>query len=423
MAERPSQSQPAVARARRGGGAALDTDGLAGRTLVPLAEGSVEIHLDFAGRSRVVEVAVATGVASPSDDQLDAVADLLGLATADPLRPPASGSGPAGGVPGAMLVHAGAGLDQLGRPRGGGVPLLARIGVLRAELEERPLDDLTRGVTLLELAVALTSLPVGLGSGPSAELLAATGADLLRAAERGWVLSDLRPGSADVVADLITVASGLLDRHRARSLDGLARRLADDTGSMALVARAAPVHAMPSAVGRDVESAPGGPPFPLLVDPATEVEVVAATRERHHVSVVVRGRDGTASPWLRLSSGADESPVPLAVVPFRANRFRSQQARALAPPGPVTAEVVVRPSSPSLAGPWGRAIAAVSAGRHAVRGLRAGEPDGAERWGACADAWSDAGDVVRAETAAQLALDGGRGLGRPDPVVADRLRR
>ena len=186
--------------------------------------------------------------------------------------------------------------------------------------------------------------------------------------------------------------------------------------------------ASPAPLRREAAAA-AGPPPPIAAEAAAEPLHDAARKLAHPVDVLladdvsadVRIIDsaivddhlivhvgGAQEPelWLR-AFRPDRPPTILALVPFDEPTLPWRTARAVLPAsaafGRLLVDVTTRPERPWRSPDGNLLLRAVGRGEVAARASRRGDPDAADRWADCADAWNTYGDAERSGRAARLA--------------------
>lgn len=143
----------------------------------------------------------------------------------------------------------------------------------------------------------------------------------------------------------------------------------------------------------------------LADDVSADVRIIDAAIVDDHLIVHV---GGALEPdlWLR-AFRPDRPPTILALVPFDQPTRRWRTARAVLPAsaalGELLVDVTTRPERPWRSADGNLLRRAVGSGEVAARASRRGDPDAADRWADCADAWNTYGDADRSGRAARLA--------------------
>lgn len=137
---------------------------------------------------------------------------------------------------------------------------------------------------------------------------------------------------------------------------------------------------------------------------SSEIRVIAAERDAHHLTVHIGGADDAGALWLRVledpGGAGGGRPTLLALAPFsRADRpWRS--AVALVPPHvgapvPLLVDVTANPATPWRSSPTRATARAALLGALASRTGRQRRADTPARWTDCAQAWESIGDDRR----------------------------
>jgi len=415
--------------------------GPAGHASVPLAGGELLLAVDLAEPTTVSFVEVHDARLLGLEARA-ALAVVLGPSADEVLA--AVGTKPS-------IVRA---VDDLARRRRTD-PLaqaVARLAVLRSEVEEEALPDLALFIALVQLALFTEQLPSALGLTPRPEQLRGTAVGLfdpldLEQLEVRLQTGDPEEGAAALEALLgdstVDVPSALR-----RALRGMVDRLrrGDDRGEAgaggaaaglrhpseaALAARPEPQLERPAGAAAaplsltDAMVEPPAPPRP----PSTEVEVevrstravvVAAGWQGHDLQVHVRRDHEEGALWLRVFEDATDGPVLLALAPFVAATFDGEEAVAFVDPAVErTPSLLVDVTSDpgDRAGPRSHVARALEHGRRAVRLARVGDERADEAWERCAERWRAAGDERRATLAQRQAQGRGSGRGPVAPLV------
>ena len=146
----------------------------------------------------------------------------------------------------------------------------------------------------------------------------------------------------------------------------------------------------------------------VLVDAAlsasSEIRVIAAERDGHHLTVHIGGADHAGALWLRVLEGRRPAghgwPTLLALAPFSGSDRPWRSAVALIPPAigapePLLVDVTANPPAPWCSSPTRATAHATALGALASRAGRQRRVDTPARWAACAQAWESIGDDRR----------------------------
>ena len=137
---------------------------------------------------------------------------------------------------------------------------------------------------------------------------------------------------------------------------------------------------------------------------SSEIRVIAAERDAHHLTVHIGGADDAGALWLRVledPGGAGCSrPTLLALAPFSGADRPWRSAVALVPPHvgapvPLLVDVTANPATPWRSSPTRATAHAAVLGALASRAGRQRRADTPARWAACAQAWESIGDDRR----------------------------
>lgn len=222
--------------------------------------------------------------------------------------------------------------------------------------------------------------------------------DLLRRYDRAADHARRRPGRAPVAFDVPAPSIA----PRAGSAVGVPPPMAPSAARP----RLASADVEQVAAARSAEAGVGGVPVSvsLRADLPGGGRVVDAEVLDDHLVVHVSGIEN-AGLWLR-AFRPGPAPTLLALAPFDApHRWRS--ARAVVPrdvdPSRLLVDVTARPEVPWRSADGDATERAFRLGVDAARASRRDDPDAADRWSRCADAWAVAGDREREGRAARLA--------------------
>ena len=203
---------------------------------------------------------------------------------------------------------------------------------------------------------------------------------------------------------------------KAERAEDVARRLSFDASRSTAAPQADSALAGPTGRRHDVavllDAASSSGSASSARSASSEIRVIAAERDAHHLTVHIGGADDAGALWLRVledpGGAGGGRPTLLALAPFSGADRPWRSAVALVPPHvgapvPLLVDVTANPATPWRSSPTRATARAAVLGALASRAGRQRRADTPARWADCAQAWESIGDDRRRALAEEYA--------------------